>query len=106
MRCCKSQHRKHEHERNGTNGYGEHHNAVVCKKHGVHYVPQWNSPSRIVGYRTNELAGQRFPQRRGFQGQRYGAGIKLPDLPADLAQCRRYEQVHDACMARYGDLIP
>jgi hypothetical protein len=32
-----------------------------------------------------KLAGQRFPQRREFQGQRYGAGIKLPDLPAELA---------------------
>jgi hypothetical protein len=34
MRCCKSQNRKDK--RHGTSGYGEHHNAVVCKKHGVH----------------------------------------------------------------------
>jgi hypothetical protein len=53
-----------------------------------------------------KLAGQRFPQRRGFQGQRYGAGIKLPDLPAELAQCRRHGQMRDACMAHYVDLKP
>ena len=35
MRCCQSQNR--EHKRDGDSRYGEDHNVVVCKKHGLHY---------------------------------------------------------------------
>ena len=41
------------------------------------------------------------PAATRFQGQRYGAGIELPDLPAELAQRGRHGQMHDACMVRY-----
>ena len=43
MRCCKSQNRKRK--RDGTTGYDEHQNALVCKKHSVHDRLQRNSPS-------------------------------------------------------------
>jgi hypothetical protein len=37
---------------------------------------------------------------------RYGADIRLPDLREEISQCRRYVQMHDACMVRYVDLVP
>ena len=42
----------------------------------------------MSGTVPTELVGKTFPQRHGFQGQRYGAGILLPDLPAELALTR------------------
>ena len=44
MRCCQSQNR--EHKRDGAGGYGEDHNAVVSKKHGVHQGLQYLSLER------------------------------------------------------------
>jgi hypothetical protein len=38
--------------------------------------------------------------------ERYGPNIRLPDLREEIAQCERRGQTHDACMARYVDLIP
>jgi hypothetical protein len=38
--------------------------------------------------------------------ERYGADMRLPDLGEEIAQCERHGQTHDACMARYVDLIP
>src|SRR5262245_398422 len=89
MRCCKSQHRKHEHERNGARGCGEHQNAVVCKKHGVHHETdlRWNAPSRITHKR---IGRPEVPAATWISRQRYCAGTKLPDLPTELAQCRRH----------------
>lgn len=34
------------------------------------------------------------------------ADIRLPDQRQEIAQCRRYGQMHDACMVRYLDLVP
>jgi hypothetical protein len=39
MSCCQSQNR--EHKCDGAGGYGEDHNAVVRKKHGVHHAPPY-----------------------------------------------------------------
>jgi len=36
--------------------------------------------------------------------ERYGADIWLPDMREEIAECRRYGQMHDACMVRYVDL--
>jgi hypothetical protein len=38
--------------------------------------------------------------------ERYGAGMRLPDLREEIAQCERHGQTHDACMVRYVDLVP
>ena len=59
----------------------------------------------MSGTVPTELAGKTFPQRHGFQGQRYGAGISLPDLPVELGQRGRHGQMHDACMVRYVGLL-
>ena len=32
--------------------------------------------------------------------------MRLPDLPKEIAQCRRHGQNHDDCMVRYVDLMP
>jgi hypothetical protein len=37
---------------------------------------------------------------------RYGADIRLSDLREEIAQCERRGLMHNACMARYVDLIP
>jgi hypothetical protein len=37
--------------------------------------------------------------------ERYGADIRLPDLREEIAQCERRGLMHDACMARYVDLV-
>ena len=36
--------------------------------------------------------------------ERYGADIRLPDMREEIAECRRYGQMHDVCMVRYVDL--
>jgi hypothetical protein len=36
----------------------------------------------------------------------YGADIRLPDWREEIAQCERHGETHDACMARYVDLVP
>jgi hypothetical protein len=36
--------------------------------------------------------------------ERYGADIRL-DLREEIAQCERRGLMHDACMARYVDLV-
>ena len=35
---------------------------------------------------------------------RYGAGIRLPDLRLEIAQCVRRGKMHDACMVCYVHL--
>ena len=47
MRCCQSQNR--EHECDGAGCYGEDHNAVVNKKHGVHHGPPYSLLSEAAG---------------------------------------------------------
>ena len=44
--------------------------------------------------------------RKQYLIERYGADMRLPDLREEIAQCERHGQTHDACMARYVDLIP
>jgi hypothetical protein len=59
IRCCKSQNRKHK--RDGSSGYAEQHNALVCKKHGVHDgLRTYPVP---VGYRINRVGGPEVPVR-------------------------------------------
>jgi hypothetical protein len=36
--------------------------------------------------------------------EQYGADIRLPDLREKIAQCK-HRGMHDACMARYVDLV-
>jgi hypothetical protein len=35
----------------------------------------------------------------------YGADMRLPDLQEEIAQCERRGLMHNACMARYVDLV-
>ena len=38
--------------------------------------------------------------------ERYGAGIRLPDLREEIARCGRQGKMHDASMVHYVDLKP
>jgi len=38
--------------------------------------------------------------------ERSSADMRLPDLQGEIAQCERRGLMHDACMARYADLVP
>ena len=66
MRCCQSQNR--EHKRDGDSRYGEDHNVVVCKKHGLHYGLQLlRLSARLGGQSPKGASGGRlrpFPKRR------------------------------------------
>jgi hypothetical protein len=36
----------------------------------------------------------------------YGGDARLPDVREKIVQCERQGKMHDACMARYVDLVP
>ena len=53
-----------------------------------------------------EKCGRSGQYRKQTLIERYGAGMRLPDLREEIAQCGLHGQPHDACMVRYVDLIP
>ena len=53
-----------------------------------------------------EKCGRSGQYRKQKLIERYGADIRLPDLREEIAQCSRHEQMHDACIVHYVDLIP
>ena len=55
MRCFQSHDR--EHKRDGDSRYGEDHNVVVCKKHGLHYGLQLLRLSARLGGQSPKGVG-------------------------------------------------
>jgi hypothetical protein len=66
---------------------------------------------RLCDYPTSivRLSSRKCGRSGRYQKQKliecYGADIRLPDLREEIAQCERRGQ-HDACTARYVDLVP
>jgi hypothetical protein len=61
-------------------------------------------PAELVRL-TCEKCGRASQYRKQNLIERYGADIRLPDVRAEIAKCRRHGQMHYACMARYVDLV-
>jgi hypothetical protein len=53
-----------------------------------------------------EKCGRAGQYRKENLIARFGADIRLPDLREEISKCPRHGQMHDACMARYVNLVP
>ena len=51
-----------------------------------------------------EKCGRSGQYRKTKLIERYGAGIRLPDLREEIAQCERARKMHDACRVHYVGL--
>ena len=56
-----------------------------------------------VGNKWN--ISQKGPDTEVNPADRYGPDIRLPDLREEIAQCERRQQMHEACMVCYIDLV-
>ena len=63
-----------------------------------------NIPARLFARRAPKC-GRAGQYRKQNLIERFGADMPLPDLREEIANCDRAGQMHDACMARFVDLI-
>lgn len=53
---------------------------------------------------TCDKCGRAGQYRKANLIERFGSGIRLPDLREEIAQCERHGQMHNPCRVRYVGL--